>query len=251
MSGESVDDSHVFGGPIYEGGLAVDQLARHWSEIAAVARNRAVIAHDEILPRRNHDRVLRSAVVIFSGHIWLGQQPAVDVRAPIINSKLVARLRDHSLDVALLRIAWVVKHHHISAMNVFKVIHKLVNEEPVLISQARQHARALNPHRLIKKSDDEKRDGQRKQHVAAPQPKTAPALFPTHQLQPGLPKGHRMRCLGLAIGCCCPAGAICACPRDSSALASCDSCRTRGLCRTISTEVPEGMTMSLPRVTRV
>jgi hypothetical protein len=48
------------------------------------------------------------------------------------------------------------------------VINELVNEQPVLVSQAREHAGALYPHRLIKKSDDEERDRERKQHVASP-----------------------------------------------------------------------------------
>src|ERR1700722_7057853 len=53
IGGESVDDSHVFGRPVNKGSFAVDQIAGHRSEVAAVARNGAMIAHHKVLPRRN------------------------------------------------------------------------------------------------------------------------------------------------------------------------------------------------------
>src|SRR5262249_11259713 len=139
---------------------------------------------------------------------------------------------------------------HVSAMNAGEVIQELVDEEAILVAQPGQHAGAFHSYRLIKKSDDEERGGERKKHVAPPQPKTASWLFfYRHQLQPGLPKGHRIRCF--RIGCFWLAGVICACPLGWSLPTSWDCCRTSGRCKTISTDVPGGITISLPRVNRV
>ena len=58
INGELVDDSHVFGRPVNKGRFAVDQVARDWSEIAAVAGNGAMIAHHKILLRGNDHCIL-------------------------------------------------------------------------------------------------------------------------------------------------------------------------------------------------
>jgi hypothetical protein len=49
-----------------------------------------------------------------------------------------------------------MKNHDVSAMDTREVLDEFIDEQPVLVSQARQHAGTFDPHRLIEKGDDEK-----------------------------------------------------------------------------------------------
>ena len=63
-----------------------------------------------------------------------------------------------------------MKDHHIASLDGLKAVDELVDEEPVLILQPRQHAGALHAHRLVKKGDDKDRGGSGKQQIAQQQP---------------------------------------------------------------------------------
>src|ERR1700753_2313519 len=50
------DDVHRFGWPVDKCCLAVDEAAIHRTEVAAVARDGAMVAHHVVAMRRQHDR---------------------------------------------------------------------------------------------------------------------------------------------------------------------------------------------------
>ena len=81
----------------------------------------------------------------------------------------VAGQRDHPLDVALFRVARIVEDHHVAAMDGRDVVDELVDEEAVVVLQARQHAGAFHAHRLVEEHDDEDGHGRRDDNVADPE----------------------------------------------------------------------------------
>src|ERR1700733_4308493 len=261
------DDVHRFGWPVDKCCLAVDEAAIHGTEIAAVARDRAMVAHHVVAMRRQHDRRYRSHVAKTLRHIRFRDSIAVHVDASLVDLQTVAGQRDDALDVALRRIAWIVENDDIAAADVFKVIDEFVDKDAVLIMQARQHAGAFDTHRLVEKGDDEECHSERDENVARPNDHGAAALAARryvermrsqrmvflilHQLQPRLPEGQTM-CAGFVSGWGCPPlGMYCGLPRTSLMPSSCAACNSSGRCITISRLVPSGMTTSSPRVSSV
>src|ERR1700744_4294469 len=110
-----VDYAHVVGWPVNEGGLAVDELAIHRTEIAAVAGDGTVVAHHEVIALRDHDLRHGATIAIAPGHVRLFDALAVHVDPAIVDAQGVAGKRDDALDIALLRVARIVKHHHVAA----------------------------------------------------------------------------------------------------------------------------------------
>lgn len=97
-----------------------------------------------------------ATVLIALGHVWLIDALAIHIDSTVGDFQIIAGERNDALDVALRWIARVVEYHHIAPMNLFEPVDKLVDEEAIVVVQARLHAGALDPYRLVDASDDER-----------------------------------------------------------------------------------------------
>src|ERR1700722_8322632 len=61
-----------------------------------------------------------------------------------------------------------MKHDYIAAFDRRDVVNELVDEEPVMILEPREHAGAFNAHRLVEEEDDENRNARGDQQIAKP-----------------------------------------------------------------------------------
>ena len=87
---------------------------------------------------------------------------------PRINSHLVARQPDHSLDIRLVRVQREPEHDNVALSNLLEAIDELVDEDPLLVMQPRHHACSLDLDRLIQEDDDNDRDRNRDDDVSSP-----------------------------------------------------------------------------------
>src|SRR5271170_4166912 len=115
-----------------------------------------MVSHHEILIWRDNHVGHRTDIAEALGNIRFVDTLAIDEDAAVIDADVVAWQPDDALDVALLRVAWIVENDHIATRNLFEVISKFIDEEPVLVAQFRLHAGAFDLHRLVQKGDDEK-----------------------------------------------------------------------------------------------
>ena len=87
------------------------------------------------------------------------QDLAVHPDLAVVDAETSPGKRNHALDVALFRVARIVEDHHIAAIDGGDVVDELVDEEPVVIFEPRQHAGAFDAHRLVEKQDDQDGNG--------------------------------------------------------------------------------------------
>ena len=163
-----MDDAGLVHGPVDEGSLAVDEGAGNGAEIAAVAGDAAVVTHDPEVALGN-DNVGQGAVVaVTEGDVGFVEGEAIDQDLAMINAEVVAGKGYDALDVALGVVAGVEEDDDVAAMDGLEAVGEFVDEEAVLIFEAREHAGAFNADRLIEKQDDEEGDGDGDEHVAGP-----------------------------------------------------------------------------------
>lgn len=98
---------------------------------------------------------------------------SVDVNLSFDDADAITRHANHALDVALRRIERIVEDHDVAALDRLELVNEFVDEDALLVLEPRQHACALNAHRLIEKHDEESRETERDQKVASPTPKQA------------------------------------------------------------------------------
>src|SRR5579859_277496 len=113
-----------------------------------------MVAQDEISIHRDHDFRIGPGIQVIRGYVGFGDRFVVHVQMTIGYADAIAWQSDHSLDKALARVAWVMEHHNVSALDAFEPVDQLVDENALLVFQAGLHAAALNFHRLIEKQDD-------------------------------------------------------------------------------------------------
>jgi len=68
---------------------------------------------------------------------------------------VIAGQRDDALDVALLGIARIVKDNDVAPIDGGEAVNEFVDEKPVAVLEARQHAGAFYADGLIEEGDDE------------------------------------------------------------------------------------------------
>jgi len=151
----SANDTGIARGPVNKDGLAVNEGAVDGAEIAAVGRDGAVVAHDEIVVRGKDYFVHGAVVTVLEWHVGFGNKLAVHEHAAMFNAKAITRKRDDALDIALFGIARIVKDHDVAAIDGGEAVNEFVDEETVAVLEAGQHAGAFNADRLIEKRDDE------------------------------------------------------------------------------------------------
>ena len=89
-----MDGADLFDWPVDEGGFAVDELAVDGAEVAAVAGDGAVVAHDPVLVREEDHFGLGAVVGEALGDVGLSEQLAVDEDAAVVD----AQLRVHGIE---------------------------------------------------------------------------------------------------------------------------------------------------------
>ncbi len=102
------------------------------------------------------------------GDVGFAEGVVVDVDGAVVDAEVVAGEGDDALDVALGVVAGVEEDDDVAAVDGLEAIGELVDEEAVLILQAREHAGAFDADRLVEEEDDEERDGDGDEHVARP-----------------------------------------------------------------------------------
>ncbi len=87
-----------------------------------------MVSHHEVAVLGNHHLRHGPAVAELLRHVVLHLRLAVEPDLTVVNAQPVSRQRDHPLDVAFLRVAWIVKNHYVAALDSRDVIDKLVDE---------------------------------------------------------------------------------------------------------------------------
>src|SRR5258708_4674034 len=141
--------------PVSKDGFAVDVVAPHRAEFAAIVRHGAVVSQHEIAIRRDYDFGIRMLVGELFRNVRLRHKLSVAINASAIDAYTVAGTANHAFDKALARVPRIAEHHNIAEGNVLQTVDQLVDEDTFLIFQARLHAAAFDFHRLINKENDE------------------------------------------------------------------------------------------------
>src|SRR5579883_869027 len=144
--------------PIGKRGLAVDVPAVEAAPTAAVIRRIAMVAEHEIMMGRHHDLRIAPMIAKARQDIGLDHSLAVDIDDAVHDLNRVAGQADHALDEALAGIERIPEDHHIAALDAFEVVNKFVDEDPLVVLQARHHAEAFDPHRLVEEQHEYQRE---------------------------------------------------------------------------------------------
>src|SRR5271166_2735133 len=154
--------------PIAEDSLAINVAPVNWAKVSAVIRQVTVVAQDKVFMRRHDNIRIRADVFVHLRHILFAQLTIVDVHQSVLDPHAIARYSNYALDVALRSVARITEDHHVTPLDRFQTVNKLVDEDPLLVFQRRHHAGSLHLHRLVEENDEERRNGQRNEDVAYP-----------------------------------------------------------------------------------
>jgi len=163
-----VDYAGLVHGPVDERCFAVDEGAGDGAEVAAVAGDVAVVAHDPEVAGGDDAFGLGTLVAEAVGHVGFADGAVVDVHVAVVDADGVAGEGNDALDVALGVVAGIEEDDDVAAVDGFETIGELVDEEAILILQAREHAGAFDADGLVEEEDDEERDGDGDEDVAGP-----------------------------------------------------------------------------------
>lgn len=158
----------MFEGPVDEGCFAVDELAGDRAEVAAIARDGPMVAHDEELVCGNKQIRLGAVVGEAGWNVGLGERMPVDGDSSVIDGDEVAGESDDALDVALGVIVRVAEDDDVSSLDGSHVKGELVDEEAILILKHGKHGGTFDANGLVEKDDDEGGDADRKNKIAHP-----------------------------------------------------------------------------------
>ena len=122
------------------------------------------------MARRDPLRRHRILIAILIGNILFGQHLAINGDHALLHFHQVTRQPNHAFDVALGRVAWIPKHHHVVALNVLQSEHvdELIDEDALLVAQGRHHAGAFHLHWPVKEEDHDDGNDYGEEEVAQP-----------------------------------------------------------------------------------
>src|SRR5438552_89745 len=107
----ALKDPHVLDRPDAGFDFPEEQVFRDKAPVAAVGAAVPVIAHDEVLARRDRLRTPVAVIAVLWRDVIVMQQPVVDVDRTRDNANDIARRRNHTLDEQLLRTARIAQHN--------------------------------------------------------------------------------------------------------------------------------------------
>jgi len=168
VEGVLVDYAGLVHGPVDECCFAVDEGAGDGAEVAAVAGDAAVVAHHPEVANGDDAFGLGALVAEAVGNVGLADDKVVDVDGAVVDADGVAGEGNHALDVTLGVVAGIEEDHDVAAVDGLEAIGELVDEEAILILQAREHAGAFHADGLVEEQDDEERHGDGDEDVARP-----------------------------------------------------------------------------------
>src|SRR5215469_4762059 len=143
-------------GPIAEHRFTVDKTFLHRPKVAAVVRHAAVVAENKKRIGRNNFFGIGAFIFVGCWYIIFTETLAVHIYPTVINADVVASHPNHPFYIALRRIARIAKYHDVTPLNRLQAVHKLIDEDALLVLEARHHAGALYLHGLIEKNNDER-----------------------------------------------------------------------------------------------
>ena len=150
-----VNYADVLGRPINKSSFSINEISFDRSEFPAVRRNGTVITHDKELILGDYDGVDGSSVSKLLRNIRLIQQLAIDINIAMVDAEPISGNGDYSLDIAFLLIARVTENHDVARLDGCEVVDEFIDEEAILIDQAREHAGALDANGLIEEGNDQ------------------------------------------------------------------------------------------------
>src|SRR5262249_29577913 len=157
----SVEYTDLFHGPIAKDGFAIDVGTRDRPEIAAVVGHASVVAKNKIAVQRHLDLRIRPGIQILLRNVGFLNETPIQVNVAVKYADTVPRQSNYTLDEALARIARIAEHNNIAALDVLQAVCQFVDENALLVLQARLHTAAFHLDRLVDEEDDEQRDGDR------------------------------------------------------------------------------------------
>jgi len=158
----------VIYGPVGKHRAAVDVLACNRAENAGIVRADAMIAHHKITSAGNFDRAIVADVGVLWRDVRLGDGLAIDVDNAAANFDALAGEANDAFDERLGAIQGIPEHDDVAANDGLETIHKLVDEDALLIGKERGHAGALDFNRLIEEHDDDQGEPDSNKQVASP-----------------------------------------------------------------------------------
>ena len=87
-----------------------------------------MVAHHEVAFFRDNHLRHGTRVAILFRDVTFPESLAIQKDAAVVNNNAIAGQSDHSLDIAFLRVARIVEHHHVTTMNGGDPVHELVDE---------------------------------------------------------------------------------------------------------------------------
>jgi hypothetical protein len=127
-----------------------------------------VVTEKEIGVRKDLDLGIRAEILVLLRNVRLRELRAVNVNTAIVDAHTIAFDGNHPLDIALGRIARIVKDDDVAALDGPPTINELVDEDALLVLKTRKHAGAFDFHGLIEEYDDEARDDERDEQITYP-----------------------------------------------------------------------------------
>ncbi len=124
--------------------------------MAAVGAVVAVVAHDEVVPLRNHLGAPVVVAAVLARHVLVVERDVVDVHPAVHDADRVAFLRDDPLHERLVGVHRVVEHDDVAAPGRAEPVNQLVDDQPVLVLEGRRHALSFDPRHLEPERHDER-----------------------------------------------------------------------------------------------
>src|ERR1700723_1442220 len=87
-----------------------------------------------------------------------------------------ARQSNHALNKRFRMVQRIPENHYVAALDRREPVHKLVDENALLIAQQRRHAGAFHFYRLVQENYNYQREAQRDSQIASPTPQLTPQL---------------------------------------------------------------------------
>lgn len=116
----------------------------------------------------NDGRGIVLMIEVAGGNIAFMKRRAIDVNLPVADADRLVGQADHPFDVRLRRIERIPENHNVAALDRLQPIDKFVDEDALVVHEARHHAGALDLNRLIEKNDDDESEKRGKNQVSQP-----------------------------------------------------------------------------------
>src|SRR5262245_58984088 len=127
-----------------------------------------MVAKHIVVPFAYSHRWIRICVLITSRNVSLFNQLAIDVNLTVANRDDISGNPEDTLDEGFAGILRIPEDDDVAAVDLLKVIDKLVDENSFLIEQLRLHTRAFDFHWLVQEDHHQEGNHHCQQDVLQP-----------------------------------------------------------------------------------